>query len=275
MSNIRMDKLYTAKEAREKLGGLAPTSFKRLVDSGKIKKVVPPNKKNGFYIKEDVDKLAAIMNEFVEIYSSNNNRGYEFVQASSRDEIEETVQIAKQRFGERTTDVETRIERFNTSPRGDYVLKHNGVIVGFFSMQAIKKQAIEDIFIRKTGRWLSVNDIEIIAPGKPLEIIVSNIASRVGVEKSLETEYGRALVLEVMQLFINLGREGIDISKIWAMSSTVYGIKLCRDIMKFQELGYINSEQIGFMMDVETSESLIAKQYLEAFKEAERSEDKV
>ena len=268
MNKTQLDKLYTAAEAREKLGGMAPTSFKRLVDSGKIKRVVPPNKKHGYYSKEDVDKLAAIMEEFVEIYSSDNNRGYEFTQAQNDEEIKETVQIAQQRFGERTTTIETRLERFHKSPQGDYVLKHNGVIVGFFSMQAVKPKAIEELFYQKTGKGLDIEDIEPIIPEKPIEFIISNIASRLGVEKNLEIEYGRNLVLEVLQLFIKLGREGVNIKKVWAMSSTVYGIKLCRDILSFKGLGYINSEKLGFVLDLEKTSSPIAMQYQAAFNEA-------
>lgn len=269
MSNIRPDKLYTAKEAREILGGMSPTSFKRLVDGGKIRRIVPPNKKNGLYSKEDVDNIAAVMNEFLEIYSDDRERGYKFELVSSDEEIKETVQIAKQRLGERAASLETRIERFHKSPKSDYVLKHNGVIVGFFSMLAIKPEVIEELFKRKTGRWVTIEDIEPIASGKPLEIVISNIASRYGGEKHLETEYGKRLILDVIQLFINAGKEGIDIRRIWAMSSTVSGIKLCRDIFRFEELGYVNNEQIGFMLDIETSKSPIAEQYRRARAEYE------
>jgi hypothetical protein len=266
MKNTRLDKLYTAKEAREKLGGMAPTSFKRLVDSGKIRKVTPPHKTNSLYLKEDVDKVAAIMHEFVEIYSSDNNQGYTFTQANGEEDIKETVQIAQQRFGTRATNLESRMERFRKSPTGDYILKHNEVIVGFFSMQAVKQETVEGLFEHKTAKGLSVDDIEPIIPGKPLEIIVSNIASRLGVDKHLEAEYGKRLILEVIKLFIHLGKEGIEIHRVWAMSSTVYGIKLCRDIFRFQEIGYVNNEQLGFVLTIEQTESPIIKQYLEALR---------
>lgn len=264
MSNTRPDKLYTAKEAREILGGLSPTSFKRLVDGGKIRRIIPPNKKYGLYSKEDVDNMAAVMKEFIEIYSSDEVKGYKFELASNDEEIKETVQIAKQRLGERATSLETRLERFHKSPKSDYVLKHNGVIVGFFSMLSLKPEVTEELFKRKTGRWVTVEDIEPIVSGKPLEIVISNIASRYGGEKHLETEYGKRLILDVIQLFINAGKDGIDIRRVWAMSSTVGGIKLCRDIFKFEELGYVNNEQIGFVLDIETSKSPIAEQYRRA-----------
>lgn len=60
-----MEQLYTSSEARNKLNASTST-FKRLVDSGKIRKVTPPNKKQGMYVKEDVDKLAEAMKPFSE-----------------------------------------------------------------------------------------------------------------------------------------------------------------------------------------------------------------
>ncbi len=268
-----MKGLYTASETKQILGGISGESLKRLVDDKKIRKVLPPgNRTRGMYIKEDVDKLAAIMKEFIEIYSEENNKGYEFRQAKDDEEIEDTVQIAKQRFGERATNLETRLERFHKSPQGDYVLKHNGITVGFFSVQAVKTEAAEELFRRKTGRWLTVEDIEEMSPNKPLNILVSNIASKIGGDKNLEIEYGKKLILSVMELLINLGKKGIIIKKVWAMSSTVSGIKLCRDILKFQNLGYINSEQLGFMLDMEESKTPIAEQYQEALKQYSQTE---
>src|SRR5439155_8572965 len=131
--------LYSASEAREKLGGIAPESLKRLVDDGKIRKVVPPgNKKRGMYIKEDVDRLAEAMEEFIEMHlmaPQIEGAGFEVVQAQGEDDIRETTQIARQHFGENAYGVERRMQWFRKVPNGDYVLKYNGVIVGYFSMQ--------------------------------------------------------------------------------------------------------------------------------------------
>ncbi len=263
-----MKGLYTASETRKILGGISGESLKRLVDDEKIRKVLPPgNRKRGQYIKEDVDRLAAIMKEFIEIYSEDNSKGYEFRQAKDDEEIEDTVQIAKQRFGERATGLNARLDRFHKSPKGDYVLKHNSITVGFFSFQAIKPETAEELFKKKTGRWITKEDIEEIIAEKPLDILVSNIASKIGGEKRLEIEYGKKLIMNIMELLVNLGKDGINVKRVWAMSSTVSGIKLCRDILKFQNLGYINSEQLGFMLDMEKSDTPIAEQYREALKQ--------
>jgi hypothetical protein len=56
-----MEDLYTSSEAREKLGGISSSTFKILIDEGKIRKVTPPGRKQGAYVREDVDKLAGEM----------------------------------------------------------------------------------------------------------------------------------------------------------------------------------------------------------------------
>src|SRR6266702_1859386 len=58
-----MEQLYTSSEARSKLD-ISTSTFKRLVDGGKIRKITPPNRKQGMYIKEDVDKIAEEMRPF-------------------------------------------------------------------------------------------------------------------------------------------------------------------------------------------------------------------
>jgi hypothetical protein len=58
-----MEQLYTSSEARSRLNASTST-FKRLIDSGKIRKITPPNRKQGMYVKEDVDKIAEEMRPF-------------------------------------------------------------------------------------------------------------------------------------------------------------------------------------------------------------------
>jgi hypothetical protein len=53
-----MEDTYTSSEARERLGGMASSSFKALVDKGAIRKITAPGRKQGVYRKEDVDRIA-------------------------------------------------------------------------------------------------------------------------------------------------------------------------------------------------------------------------
>jgi L-amino acid N-acyltransferase YncA len=266
-----MEKLYTASEAREKLGGMSSSSFKRLVDAKKIRKVVPPGKTQGKYIKEDVDKLAEAMEQFVEIYSASEPAEHvEFVQARDEEDIRETVQIAHQHFGDNAYGLEKRMTWFRKIPNGDYILKHEGVIVGYFSAQAIKPASVKRIFDRRSGESVQLDDMLPIEPGKPLELHISGIGVKMGISRKQAKIYGMLLLSNLFDTLVELGKQGIDIHKIWVKSSTVPGIKLSRDL-GFTELGYINNEQLGFMLDLEKSSRPTIQRYREALREANKS----
>ncbi|HJT60007.1 MAG TPA: hypothetical protein VJ761_26090 [Ktedonobacteraceae bacterium] len=264
-----MQGLYTASEAKMRLGGIAAESLKRLVEDGKIRKVIPPdNKKRGLYVKEDVDKLAEAMEQFMEIYSltSSKDGKPELVQAQSWEDIEATIRIDRQYFGEQIHSPEKRKHWFEICPNGDYVLKHHGVIVGYFSIQGIKQEAIDRIFLNPKGDpRTQTEDMEPLIPGKPLQAYVSMIAVKPDEIQARQKTYGMLLLMGLEKVFINFANQGIDIRTIWAKSMTVPGIKISRDF-GFTELGYIGGSRIGFKLDVEKSEIPIARKYREALK---------
>lgn len=247
-----MNNLYSASEAREKLGGISAEALKRLVETGKIRKETPPtNKKRGYYNREDVDAVAEAMRDFIEMHTAlPKGDTFEVVQARGRDDIRETVQIARQRLGENAYDVDKRMSWFKVVPNGDYVLKHDDVIVGYFSLQAIKPEAIEHLFHRRSGASIQLEALQPIEPGKPLEIHISGIGSKLGVSNTDAKRYGVELIKGLRDVLINFGKQGIEINKIWARSSTVPGIRLCQ-ILGFTELGYVNSEQLGFVLSID------------------------
>ena len=273
-----MQNLYSASEARKKLGGIAGESLKRLVDNGQIRKVIPPgNKKRGLYVKEDVDKLAAAMEQFMEIYSltESNKEKPELVQAQSWEDIEATIEIDRQYFGDQIHSPEKRRYWFQICPNGDYVLKHHGVIVGYFSIQGIKQEAVERLFINKKGDPKAyAEDMEPLEPGKPLQAYISMIAVKPDEAQTSRKTYGMLLLMGLEKVFSNFAKQGIDIRTIWAKSTTVPGIKLCRDF-GFTELGYIGSGRIGFKLNVEKSDLPIARRYREALAEYKRLESNV
>jgi len=268
-----MSGLYTASEAREKLGGIAPTSLQRLVDAGKIRKIVPPeNKKRGLYIKEDVDKLAEAMQDFIELHAlSPKTDKFEVSQAKNEGEIRATAQIARQHFGDLAYSAEERIAWFRKVRVGDYVLKHNGVIVGYFSVQAVSRDALEDHIFKPNGGGVQLDDIQPFTPGKPLDCYVTGMATKLGVDHKSNRQYGMLLLMGLFDDLLELGKQGIDIRHIWTKSRTVSGIKLCRDF-GFSELGYIDSEHIGFMLDLEKSTSPLVQKYREVLKTVDLEE---
>jgi hypothetical protein len=69
-----MKNLYTSSEARQILN-VSTSTFKILVDNGKIRKETPLGKKQGYYVAEDVDKLAAERAPFAKIEKSTKRGG--------------------------------------------------------------------------------------------------------------------------------------------------------------------------------------------------------
>lgn len=268
-----LNKTYSAKEARERLGGISPETLRRYVDAGKIRKYTPPtNKTKGVYDKNDVDALAEAQEDFVELHTIvpiSDNPEFGVVQVEGEDDIKESVQIARQHLGDNAYGLEKRMSWFRKFPNGDYVLKYNSVVVGYFSMQAVKEASIERIFDKRSGESIQLEDMEPIIPGKPLNIHVSGIAVRKGISRSDAKKYGMELLSGILDQLVKLAEQGIEIKKIWAKSSTVPGIKLSRDA-GFEELGYINNEQIGFVLDMDPAKATkpLVKHYLERYQEA-------
>ncbi len=265
------DKLYTSSEAREKLGGMAPTSFKRLVESGKIQKITPPGKKQGMYLKEDVDKFAETMSKFVEIYSTMPTEKIEVVKAQNEDDIRATAQIARQHFGDLAYTADDRLAFFRKVPDADYVLKYEGVVVGYFSIQPVKPDALTDHILKPNGRGVRTEDILPFTPNQPLECYITGMGVKLDIHhRTPNRTYGMLLIMGLFDALIELGEQGINIQKIWTKSRTVSGIKICRDV-GFTELGYLDSEHILFKLDLELSDFPPIIRYRDALKEAHKA----
>ena len=56
----------TATQAKKKLGGISDGKFRSYIQEGKIARLLPPGMKQGFYKREDVEKLARELDSFWE-----------------------------------------------------------------------------------------------------------------------------------------------------------------------------------------------------------------
>jgi hypothetical protein len=262
-----MTSLLSSREAMRRLN-VSRRTFVRLVESRKIRKELSPNKRQLLYREEDVQRIEQDIQSFLDMYLlASENDQIIFTPVENEDDLEATVHIGRQHFGDFTYSLETRLHWFRISPKGDAVLKHDGVVVGYFSMQAIKKEAVERIFEHKSGE-VQTEDMLPIQGGKTmgerLECYISAIAvTTVGIKRAQSRTYGMLLLMGIAERLVELGKEGIAMSKIWAKSRTVSGIKLCRDL-GFTELGYIDDEQIGFVLDVGKSDLPAIRRYGEA-----------
>lgn len=199
---------------------------------------------------------------------TSDKPNFAVVQAQDENDIKESIQIARQHLVDNAYGFEKRMTWFKQFPNGDYVLKYNGIIVGYFSMQAVKETSIKRIFDRRSGESIQLEDMEPIAPGHPLNTHISGIAVRTGISRQDAKKYGMELISGILDQLVKLAEQGIEIKKIWAKSSTVPGIKLSRDA-GFEELGYINNEQIGFVLNMDPANATkpLVRHYLERYQQ--------
>jgi len=257
------ESLYTSTEVR-KLLSISGSQLNNLVDKGIIYKIVPPGKKNGFYTKETVDRYAETLAAFASVYTTSER--FIFEQAKDEKDIRATFQIAKQNFGDIAHSLENRINWFKIAPEGEFVLRDSGVIVGYLSMQNLKEGAIEDHIFRKGVGRIKPDDVVPFNKEKPNECYITSIATTLQTGQTHNRLYGALILMNLPNALINLAKQGILISKLWAKSRTVTGIRLCREL-GFDEIGYIDNEQIGFMLNIEDGTNPLIMKYKNAIKD--------
>src|ERR1700687_166034 len=73
---------YTASTTRKKLGNISDGMLRSYIQRGLIRRNIPPGRKQGFYKREDVDKLARTLDDFL---INTNKPDTEFQQATIED----------------------------------------------------------------------------------------------------------------------------------------------------------------------------------------------
>jgi|SRR5450755_2013689 predicted site-specific integrase-resolvase len=114
---------YSASQVMKKLG-IASSTLYHFVDTGKIRRIVPPNMREGYYVREDVDKLADEKEQFEQIYLASESRIEDMQnQEQSIKRISEKLETIDQRldqletkFGEHTTLLNQILARLPKTP---------------------------------------------------------------------------------------------------------------------------------------------------------------
>src|SRR5215469_4861836 len=129
---------YSATEAMKRLG-MARSSFYDLVEKGKIKRVIPPNRSDGYYPKADIDRMVKAKELFILEYTEEPST---FGKATEED-IRGLYEVCKTLWGNLgTPSYETRLEWYRKNPEMYYVVKQDGIVVGFLGMIPIKQEAL-------------------------------------------------------------------------------------------------------------------------------------
>lgn len=251
---------YTASEVMKKLG-ISSSTLYEYTKVGKIKKVVPPDRKEGYYPKADIDKMVRAKEAFILQYATDVTL---FEKAQEKD-IEGITHLCVELFGKYgTASYEIRLAQYHANSDIFYVLRQEEIIVGYIILFPLKHEAIEAIMSGmeeerfRTGILSPANIVQFI-PGEARELFLA-IGAKQDVKKSII--YGSRLITGTIDVLEHLARKGVIIESLYATSRTRGGIRLCKGL-GFQQMVPTEEEDnlLRFKLDLATTTNPLLQRY--------------
>lgn len=261
------DKYYTAAEVKQKLG-ISDSTLYNYVYKGELQRIVPPHRKQGVYLRSEVDEIARELEAF---FASRHIITSIFTKATKED-MPECVALSAAIFGGlNIIPLEKRIAWLEKNPDIDYVLWHDKQMMGYATIVPLSKRKIEKILKEEEfSKDITPEEIEEFKPGKPLHVYIMAMGVRPGVSKLEKRTYGARLVSGLTKAMIEIGKKGINIETIVARSDTPDGINLLRR-MGFTEIPSEVPGTRNFEIDVIKSGIPAIMEYKQALEEWERT----
>lgn len=263
---------YSASQVMRKLG-IASSTLYHFVDTGKIKRIVPPNMRDGFYVKEEIDKMAKERELFILTYMKTSS---EYGKADKGD-IMGIYEVCTSLWGERTASYDSRLKSFQKNPSIYYVVKKEGIVIGFVGLIPFHQEALNILMTEAQTNFYRVYDELLGEPdnilpfvaGQPIKSLFLDMAVKKGIPKG--EIYGMRLIQGSLNTIETFAQQGTPVEKLHASSSSPDGIKLCRDL-GFTEIPIGETTRRGFVLDLATSSVLQLEGYRKLLKGTERTQ---
>jgi ribosomal protein S18 acetylase RimI-like enzyme len=220
------DGYYTAAQAKKRLGGISDGMFRVYIQEGKIERFVPPGMKQGFYKREDVNRLAREIES--SWYGSVREPHTSFRQATPADigaiaDIDERTFNASEEEPEPRKvymkwDEETYLRWMRRNNQTFFVLCNTaGKVVGFAALLPLKKDTM-DRFVRGKIKWMDIPDeaIDLFEPGIPLHLYVIALCVDPIYKDATKKAYGAAMINGLFSFIMELANRGVEIETITA-----------------------------------------------------------
>ena len=223
--------LYTASEAI-KIIGVSPSTFYKLVNTGKINRVIPEGKREGGYRKQEVN-----------LYVRNRkamNAPYEMVTldfglALAEDLPQVFDLVSRVSDGHAVPEVVLKAW-IRKNPQSVYVLRHKDEVVGYVSGFVLP---METLMLRMDGTRLNaeipIDDILPIDTPGPVPFYIAEMAVKFSQESIRRgkpvpsAQLGKILFEHTFNLIAkDLPKQGCMIGELYAVGSSDFGIKMCK-----------------------------------------------
>ena len=250
---------YTAAEARKVLG-VDEETFQYWGRNGRVNRTYLPNRKQPVYSKKEINRLttrinATIIAEYPET---------EAFRKATLDDLEKEADLAVLVFGSRAHAIEARKSFLEKNPDISYHLYDQNELVAYINIVPLKHQAIENFLQAKLLAWdINIDDIEPLTSDHPLECLIIDMVTTPKVQPMKRSAYGARLLSGLLQTLAEAGKQGIEITKVYAASDTDTGIRILRNA-SFTELYQARKGRISFELDINKSDEKILLEYKEA-----------
>src|SRR5689334_1437870 len=255
---------YTAGEARQVLD-LTDDKFQYWVRAGRIRKERLPGRKQYYYPRKDVDKLARRIEAAI---IAEEPEGLVYRKATVED-MEEEYQLSHLIFGKAAHTLALRQAFIKQNPDIDYHVYDHEKLAAFIQIIPYNQKAIKAFMSgEKLGDKLDLRDIEQFVPNKPLECIIMEMDTTPTVPPAKRTLYGTQLLIGLSETLREWGESGIIINKLYATSATPTGIRILKSagFQAVSELGIgdFGNIRYGYELDLNTTNLKVFRPYQEA-----------
>jgi hypothetical protein len=258
---------YTAKQVKEKLN-ITPNELYSYVRNGTLQHIYPPGKKQGVYLRSEVDQLAEDLQVFHVVgQKPSTTKDIDAVFSLAQpDDMGGVDALAIRLFGKRSIGADRRCSWLIKEPRGNYVMKRktDGKVVAYFYIQPFTHKTIEDYLHQRIRGWQITEDhILPFAPGEPRECFIGAIGTDPDARDDLRSAYMAMLLRGIRQDLKHLGQEGVTISKLYTASSNFEGTFMSLHLG--MELWVPPSrKRLTFVLDVKKSRTFLLQPYKKA-----------
>jgi hypothetical protein len=260
---------YTATQAKKRLGNISDGMLRSYVQQGKIERAVPSGRKQGFYRREDVDRLARTLDDFLEREPGELGARFGLV---TREDMPEVARLLMELFGGEDS-TERRLSWLGKNPEIAFLLRSKGQIVGCVFVLPLTSHKIEAILSDPQPHSTSTitpDDIQAIVPGEPVYFYVVSMGVKPGVTDVAKRTRGEILIRGLLRYLLDLGKRGVPVKLIATRTASRDGVNLLRRA-GFTEIE-TNTLARNFIIEVERSGLPFIMRYKRALTEGKQEQ---
>ncbi|HEV2582494.1 MAG TPA: hypothetical protein VGT44_16675 [Ktedonobacteraceae bacterium] len=247
---------YTAQEARQQLG-VNVGAFYYLVDTGKIKKVTPPGKKQGFYSRHQIERLAQ---EEATGLVADKHAGLIFKQATLDDLAEEYELALLTLNGSAGYGLPAYETWLRKNAATNFLVRDHGRLVAFMHVLPVTQGCIQRWIKGEIREWeIEAEDVQPYASQRTVECLITCMVTTPDVGERERRLYGMRLIHGYLQFIHHLARLGITISRYYAAGSSTEVIDMLKRA-KFEHSGQVG-KRTAFELNPLTAKTHMAKHY--------------